>query len=84
MLVPSDTPQTHVAHVGGALSSEPKRPMVTHPCKRGSCDVLFAFAELGAYRTPCCLHNGRVGLVASLLLAVLTHRLGMRRLPPIG
>ena len=40
----------------GDLSSEPKRPMVTHPCKHGSCDVLFAFAELGAYPTPCSLH----------------------------
>ncbi len=29
MLVPSDTPQTHFAHVRGALSSEPKRPMGT-------------------------------------------------------
>jgi hypothetical protein len=58
--------------------------MGTHTCKHGSGDVLFAFAELGAYPTPCRLHNGRVGLVASLLLAVLTHRLGMRRLPPVG
>jgi hypothetical protein len=84
MLVPSDTPQTHFAHVGGALSSEPKRPMVTHPCKHGSSDVLFALAELCTYPTPCSLQNGCVGLIASLLLAILTHRLGMRRLPPVG
>ena len=34
-----------------------------------------AFAELRTYPTPCCLHYGRVGLTASLLLAVLSHRL---------
>jgi len=27
-----------------ALSSEPKGPMGTHPCKHGSSDALFAFA----------------------------------------
>jgi hypothetical protein len=31
MLVPIDTPQPHSAHVGGALSSEPKGPMVHTP-----------------------------------------------------
>jgi hypothetical protein len=42
------------------------------------------FAELCSYTTSCSLHNGRIGLIASLLLAILTHRLGMRRLPPVG
>jgi hypothetical protein len=44
MLVPSDTPQTHFAHVGGALSSEPKRPMGTHACKHDPFALLFALA----------------------------------------
>ena len=49
--------------------------MGTHRCEHGSSDVLFAFAELGSYPTPCSLHNGRIGLIASLLLAALSHRL---------
>ena len=53
----------------GALSAEPKGPMGTRPCKHGSYDVLFAFAELCTYPTPCSLQNGRVGFIASLLLA---------------
>jgi hypothetical protein len=47
--------------------------------------MLFTLAQLGsAYPTPDSLHNGRIGLVPSLLRTVLTHRLGMRRFPPIG
>ena len=54
------------------------------PCEHDPFCLLFAFAELCTYSTPCCLQNGRVGLIASLLLAVLSHRLRMRRLPPIA
>ena len=53
----------------GALSSEPKRPMGTHTYNHGSSDALFAIEELRTYPTPCSLHNGRVGLVPSFLLA---------------
>ncbi len=73
-MVASDVPQTHVAASREALSAEPRRRMGTHRCEHGSSDVLFAVAELRSYPTPCCLHDGRVGLIASLLLAVLSHR----------
>ena len=59
----------------GALSSEPNGRMITHACKHGSSDLLFAFAELRSYPTPCSLHYGHIGLIASLLLALLSHRL---------
>jgi hypothetical protein len=58
-----------------ALSAEPKSPMCTHPYEHGPSDLLFAYAELRSYPTPCCLHDGCIGLIASLLLAVLSHRL---------
>jgi hypothetical protein len=59
----------------GALSLEPNGRMVTHACKHGSSDLLFAFTELRTYPTPCCLHYGHIGLITTLLLAVLSHRL---------
>jgi hypothetical protein len=74
-VVASDVPQTHVAASREALSAEPKSPMGTHPYEHGPSDLLFAFAELRTYPTPCCLHYGRVSLIAPLLLAVLSHRL---------
>ena len=53
-----------------------RRARGTHgtPLEHGPSDVLFACAKLRTYPTPCCLHDGRVGLIASLLLAVLSHR----------
>jgi len=83
MVVASDTPQMHFAHVGGLRRQSPRDPWVWL-YDHGSSDVLFAFAELCTYPTSCCLQNGRVGLVASLLLAVLAHRLGMRCFPSVG
>ena len=54
-----------------------RRARGTHgtPLEHGPSDVLFAYAELRSYPTPCCLHYGRIGLISSLLLAVLSHRL---------
>ena len=43
--------------------------MGIHTYNHGSSDALFAIEELRTYPTPCSLHNGRVGLVPSLLLA---------------
>jgi hypothetical protein len=74
-VVASDVPQTHVVASREALSAEPRRRMGTHRCEQGFSDVLFAYAELRTYPTPCCLHDGCIGLIASLLLAVLSHRL---------
>ena len=68
---------------GGLCRQSPRDPLV-RLCDHGSCDLLFAFTELRTYPTSCSLQNGRVGFIASLLLAVLTHRLRMRRFPPIG
>ena len=58
--------------------------MGTQPYEPGPSDVLFAFAELRTYPTSCSLHNRHIGLVASFLLEVHSHRLRMRCLPPIG
>jgi hypothetical protein len=68
--VASDTPQTHVAASRGLY---PQCPMCTHPCEHTPFVLLFAFAELRRYPTPCCLHDGRIGLIATLLLAELSH-----------
>ena len=59
----------------GVVSAEPERPMGTHPSEPGHFDVPFAFAELRSYPTPCYFRNSRISLIASLLLAVLSHRL---------
>jgi hypothetical protein len=59
----------------GVVSAEPERPMGTHPSEPGPPDVLFAYAELRSHWPPCSLHCGRIGLIASLLLAALSHRL---------
>jgi hypothetical protein len=60
--------------VGGLYPQCPKDPWVLL-CDHSSSNLLFAFAELRTYPTPCCLHNDHIGLIASLLLAVLSHRL---------
>jgi hypothetical protein len=74
-VVASDVPQTHVVASREALSAEPRRRMGTHRCEQGSSDVLFAFAKLRTYPTPCCLHYGHIGLIAPFLLAALSLRL---------
>jgi hypothetical protein len=58
----------------GLCPQSPRDPWV-RLCKQGTSDVLFAFAELCTYPTRCCLHFGHIGLIAPLLLAVLSHRL---------
>ena len=65
----------HTSASMGALSAELKRPKGTHLCEPGLSDVLFAFAKLRTYPTPCSLNYGRIGLIAPLLLAALSHRL---------
>ena len=59
----------------GIMFAEPEGPMCTHPCEPGPPDVPFAFGELRTYPTSCSLRNGRIGVIAPLLLAVLSHRL---------
>ncbi len=44
---------------------------------------LFAFAKLRSSATTRRLNDRRIGLIAPLLLSVLTHRMRMRRLPTI-
>jgi hypothetical protein len=56
----------------GVLFAEPY-PWVSL-CKQDTSHVLFAFAKLRSYPTSCSLHNGRIGLIESLLLAVLSYR----------
>ena len=81
--------------VGKRYSTEARRPSLglcpqsprdlwVHTPANMASDVLFAFAEIRTYPTPCCLDNGHIGLIASCLFEVLSHRLRMRCLPPIG
>jgi hypothetical protein len=44
-------------------------------CEHAPFILLFTFAEFRTYPTPCSLHYGRIGLIAPLLLTVLSHRL---------
>jgi hypothetical protein len=44
---------------------------------------LFARAQFRSHSPPSNLHDGRIGLVPPLLLAVLAHRMTMRRLRSI-
>ena len=53
---------------GGLCRQSPRDPWV-HITVNMTSDLLFAFAELRTYPTPCSLHNGRAVLVPSLLLA---------------
>jgi hypothetical protein len=48
--------------------------------------LLMCYCLCGALHVPdaVLLHYGHIGLIAALLLAVLSHRLRMRRFPPIG
>ena len=55
--------------MSGGLCRQSPRDLWVNPCKHGSSDALFAFAELRTYPTPSSLHHGRVGLVPLLLRA---------------
>ena len=67
-------PQRLAPSLEGALAVGLKEPLLL-PCEHAPFALLFAFAELRSYPTPCCLHDGRIGLTASLLLAVRSHLL---------
>jgi hypothetical protein len=52
-------------------------------CAQDRFEELFAFAKLRSNPTTRCLNDRRIGLIAPLVLAVLAHRMRMRRLPTI-
>jgi hypothetical protein len=53
----------------GALAVGLKEPLLL-PCEHTPFVLLLTFAELRKFPTPCRVHNGRVGLFLSLLLAL--------------
>ena len=46
--------------MSGELCRQSPRDPWVRLCDHGSSDLLFAFAELRTYPTPCSVHNGRI------------------------